>query len=41
MKELEKSGDPRVVGPDKEVFDSYKRYSPMRDFPEPKPNNKH
>ncbi len=41
MKELEKSGDPRVVGPDKEVFDSYKRYSPMRYFPEPKSNKKH
>jgi uncharacterized sulfatase len=35
MNELEKSGDPRVVGPDKEVFDSYKRYSPMRYFPIP------
>jgi len=35
LKELEKSGDPRVVGPDTEVFDSYKRYSPMRSFPKP------
>ena len=35
MKELRKSGDPRVVGPDKEVFDSYLRYSPMRYFPAP------
>jgi uncharacterized sulfatase len=34
-KELEKSGDPRLVGPDTEVFDSYLRYSPMREFPEP------
>jgi len=33
--ELEKSGDPRLVGPDKEVFDSYIRYSPMRNFPKP------
>jgi len=32
---LKISGDPRVVGPDKEVFDSYKRYSPMRYFPDP------
>lgn len=32
--ELKKSKDPRVVGPDKEVFDSYIRYSPMREFPE-------
>lgn len=35
MKELNKSKDPRVVGPDKEVFDSYIRYSPMREFPDP------
>jgi uncharacterized sulfatase len=35
MKELEKSGDPRLVGPDTEVFDSYLRFSPMREFPEP------
>lgn len=33
--ELEKSEDPRVVGPDKEIFDSYIRYSPIRDFPKP------
>ncbi|HLU94136.1 MAG TPA: sulfatase [Membranihabitans sp.] len=31
--ELERTGDPRVTGPDKEVFDSYLRYSPMRYFP--------
>jgi len=35
MAELKKSKDPRVVGPDKEVFDSYLRYSPMREFPKP------
>ncbi|SOE19716.1 uncharacterized sulfatase [Spirosomataceae bacterium TFI 002] len=33
--ELNKSNDPRVVGPDKEVFDSYLRYSHMRAFPKP------
>ena len=33
--ELERTGDPRVVGPDPEVFDSYIRYSPMRYFPQP------
>ena len=33
--ELEKSSDPRVTGPDKEIFDSYIRYSPMREFPKP------
>ena len=35
LKELERSGDPRVVGPDKEIFESYVRYSPIREFPEP------
>jgi uncharacterized sulfatase len=35
LKELEKSRDPRITGPDKEVFDSYIRYSPMREFPKP------
>jgi len=35
MKELERSGDPRVVGPDKEIFESYARYSPIREFPNP------
>jgi N-sulfoglucosamine sulfohydrolase len=35
MSELRASGDPRVVGPDTEVFDSYIRYSPMREFPNP------
>ena len=33
--ELVRTGDPRIVGPDKEVFDSYLRYSPMRYFPKP------
>jgi N-sulfoglucosamine sulfohydrolase len=32
---LRTSEDPRVVGPDTEVFDSYIRYSPMREFPKP------
>lgn len=36
MKELIKTKDPRVVGPDKEIFDSYLRYSVMRKFPKPK-----
>jgi len=35
LEELKKSKDTRIVGPDKEVFDSYLRYSPMRYFPEP------
>jgi len=35
MAELTKTGDPRVVGPDTEVFDSYPRFSPMRAFPDP------
>ncbi len=37
--ELTKSNDPRIVGPDKEIFDSYKRYSHMRKFPKPKQIN--
>jgi uncharacterized sulfatase len=35
LKELEKSKDPRVTGPDEGVFDTYIRYSPMREFPKP------
>lgn len=35
MEELKNSEDPRVVGPDKEIFDSYIRYSPMQEFPKP------
>jgi N-sulfoglucosamine sulfohydrolase len=35
LTELIKTEDPRIVGPDKEVFDSYIRYSPMREFPKP------
>jgi len=35
LKELEKSQDPRITGQDKEVFDSYLRYSPIREFPKP------
>ena len=37
--ELIRTGDPRIVGPEPEIFDSYKRYSPMRYFPKPT-NNK-
>jgi uncharacterized sulfatase len=33
--ELEKSSDPRLTGPDKDIFDSYIRYSRMREFPKP------
>jgi len=39
MQELERTQDPRVTGPDPEIFDSYVRYSPMRAFPEPDPLN--
>lgn len=35
IKELKRSEDPRTVGPDKEIFDSYIRYSPIREFPKP------
>jgi uncharacterized sulfatase len=33
MNELKRSGDPRVVGPDPDIFESYTRYSPIREFP--------
>ncbi|HBT86893.1 MAG TPA: sulfatase [Porphyromonadaceae bacterium] len=34
LEELERTDDPRIVGPDKDVFDTYKRYvGPMRKFP--------
>ncbi len=35
LEELKRTGDPRTVGPDPEIFDSYKRYSSMRAFPNP------
>lgn len=35
LEELKATEDPRVVGPNPELFDSYPRYSPMREFPEP------
>lgn len=33
MAELKNTEDPRVVGPDKDIFDSYIRYMPIREFP--------
>ncbi len=35
IRELNKSEDPRIAGPDKEIFDTYPRYMHMREFPEP------
>ena len=35
FKELKQSSDPRDVAPDKEIFESYTRYSPLRAFPKP------
>lgn len=35
FEELKNSMDPRFVGPDREIFDSYPRFSPMREFPDP------
>jgi hypothetical protein len=32
---LEQTQDPRVVGPNPDIFESYRRYSPIRRFPEP------
>lgn len=34
MEELIITNDPRITGPDKEVFDSYPRFSPMMEFPD-------
>ncbi|MCF8378716.1 MAG: sulfatase [Bacteroidales bacterium] len=39
LSELKKSQDARIVGPVTEIFDSYLRYSPMRYFPAPQPND--
>ena len=33
--ELTRTEDPRIVGPNPELFDTYPRYSPMREFPKP------
>jgi N-sulfoglucosamine sulfohydrolase len=36
LMELERSGDPRVIGPQKDIFDTYERYvGTMREFPKP------
>lgn len=35
LKELRSTGDPRIVGSEKGVFDTYLRYMPMREFPKP------
>ncbi len=35
-KELIRTGDPRMVGSDEGIFETYKRYSSIRDFPKPK-----
>ena len=35
LEELRKSKDTRIVGPNLEIFDSYIRYSKMREFPDP------
>ena len=35
VQELTLTEDPRVVGPDEGVFDTYPRYSRMREFPKP------
>ncbi len=32
---LEESGDPRIIGPDPEVFESYPRYGGIRRYPSP------
>jgi len=32
---LTKTGDPRLTGKNPDIFETYKRYSPIRDFPKP------
>ena len=39
LNELKASKDTRIVGPEKEIFDSYIRYSLMREFPDPRIQN--
>lgn len=39
IRALRRTADPRVVGPNKEIFESYKRYSPIRKFPKPNPSD--
>ena len=34
-KELRETNDPRVIGPNKEIFDSYKRYARIKKYPKP------
>lgn len=36
LEELERTGDPRIIGSDKDIFDTYKRYMHMREFPRPR-----
>lgn len=38
IRKLTQTKDPRVVGPKKDIFEDYKRYSPIRKFPKPKPS---
>lgn len=35
IEELKRSGDPRLLGPDADVFESYTRYGSIRQFPPP------
>ena len=35
LAKLKETDDPRLVGPNPEIFDTYLRYSPMREFPNP------
>lgn len=35
IKKLKETKDPRLVGPDKEIFDSYLRYMHIRKYPDP------
>jgi len=39
LKELKKSKDPRIAGPENEIFYSYLSYSQMQEFPDPRIKN--
>lgn len=38
--ELKRTKDARITGPDKEIFNTYKRYSPIRKYPNPQTSKK-
>ena len=35
MQFLRETGDPRITGPNPDVFENYQRFAPLRPFPKP------